>query len=116
MPYIRAILAESDSVTQSLVALHKTMVRKQLASGWGYAVENIAFVAELLTADEISLSENLFQLDLIIDTGKKPSEYTDRDAETLKGMILRTCPGMEKIHFSIWIRGMQSNGFSSHKP
>ncbi|MBI1960785.1 MAG: hypothetical protein HYS43_00700 [Candidatus Liptonbacteria bacterium] len=115
MPHIRAILAQDDHEVRALLETHKATIRRAVAGTFGYAPSDVAFIPNLLTPDELRLSDNLSRLTLVVDLGKW-STLDDSFADSFLQALLEVCSGMKNINVGVWIRGMESNGFAEREP
>ena len=113
MPHIHALFVENEEV-KMLLGEQKTAVREIVAKHTGYPLEAVAFIPNMVPRELEDLTENLLPLEFVIDVGLKCAENEERIVAGIKTDLLKL--DFNLINFGIWLRVMETNAFSEHKP
>lgn len=117
MPHIHAIVRDlKDKSVLDALQCYKKDVIFNVSQETGYRREDCALIPRVLTREEMHLSYNLLPLEFVVETGDNPFVLNDEVVNLLLVKIIHDCPLMKNIHFAVWVRGTNGNGFAEHKP
>lgn len=117
MPHIRAIFPKRNKKVAKILLTHGDKICKAVRKVFSkYQLEDIVIIPEPLSKSRVRMSRNLPTLLFEIDLGKQDSLLGDEHSDNLRICLISKCPKLDDINFGVWVREMQSNGFTKHRP
>lgn len=117
MPQINVTFCERDERIATIMCEsgNKLRLREALCRVFpGYAVDEVEVIPNIILDDHLKYADNIAPLQFKIDLGTQEKMLSDVVAEKICIAFGEEITALLNVHFRVWAREMQSNGFHEY--
>lgn len=114
MPHIQVLFIEQPEV-RNFLRKNKSKIRTIIAGVLEYPLEDVAFIPNAISSENLELADNLLPIEFTVNSGTRTLEREDEYAGKIEQSLIDKFDFLAATNFGVWLISHGKNGFVEHK-